>query len=293
MDESISKRHTHLQRVVRNGLRRSEGKLEKQKVELSQAAEWERFQQIGDTLSANFHTLQKGLEHIRLPNVHTGEEIEIRLDPSLMPQENVESYYRRARKAKRAGPVLAQQIERTEKDVEFFTGLQNQLSAMDAVEDPALCEREMASIENKLINAGFLPKPSVPKAAPEPEQGFRRVILEEKWTVLIGRNDAENDDLTLHVARPHDLWFHAYGSPGSHVVLRRDSRDEVVPRSVIEQTAALAAWFSKQKHSTKVAVNYTEKRYVRKPRKAPAGLVMIEREKTVYVRPWNPHEKSE
>ena len=73
--------------------------------------------------------------------------------------------------------------------------------------------------------------------------------------------------------------------------MRRDSRDEEVPRSVIEQAAALAAWFSKQKHSTKVAVNYTEKRYVRKPRKSPPGLVMIEREKTIYVRPWNPHEK--
>ncbi len=289
----ISIKANHLQRVVRKALQRSERKLEKQNAEAEEARLGERLQQWGDTLSANYKAVRRGLSSVRLANVHSGEDVEIILDPALSPQENVQEYYRRAAKAKRAGPAVQRQVERTQAEIQFLSALQNRLAACEPSDDTARTTTEIESIENELIARGFLPKAPPAKGPQLEEQGFRRVVLEEKWTILIGRNDAQNDDLTLHVARPHDLWFHAYGSPGSHVVLRRDSKDEPVPQNVVERAASLAAWFSKQKHSTKVAVNYTEKRYVRKPRKAPPGLVMIEREKTIYVRPWNPHESRE
>ncbi|HTX98773.1 MAG TPA: NFACT RNA binding domain-containing protein, partial [Bacteroidota bacterium] len=108
--------------------------------------------------------------------------------------------------------------------------------------------------------------------------------------VLAGKSSENNDELTLHVAKPHDLWFHARGSSGSHVVLRVSTGKGEPGKKAREQAAAIAAYYSKMKTAGLVPVAMTEKKYVRKPKGAKAGSVVLEREKVVFVRPGLPEK---
>ena len=121
----------------------------------------------------------------------------------------------------------------------------------------------------------------------------RSYQTKDGWTVLVGRSNQENDYLTHRMAHPEDYWFHAHGVPGSHVVLRREGRKDNPSAKTIEEAAAIAAFFSKARHSSKAPVIYTLKKYVRKPRGAKAGLAMCQREKSIMVLPKDPAEGRE
>ena len=118
-----------------------------------------------------------------------------------------------------------------------------------------------------------------------PEIKPRRYRTSDGWLVLVGRNERENDRLSLKVASPNDYWFHTHGSPGSHVVLRREDRKDEPSRKTLEEAAALAGHWSKQKTSSKAAVIYTLAKYVTKPRGAKPGSVTVRREKLIMVEP--------
>ena len=118
----------------------------------------------------------------------------------------------------------------------------------------------------------------------------RRYRTRDGWEVWVGRNNEENDHLTHKLARQDDLWFHVHGAAGSHVVLRRDGRKDNPSKSTIEEAAQMAAFFSKASGASKAPVIYTEKRYVRKPRKSPAGLAQCTHEKTIMVAPREPRD---
>jgi predicted ribosome quality control (RQC) complex YloA/Tae2 family protein len=118
----------------------------------------------------------------------------------------------------------------------------------------------------------------------------RRLKTREGWDVMIGRSNEGNDYLTHQLARPEDYWFHVHGAAGSHVVLRRGKGKNEPSRQTIEEVAAWAAFYSQARTAGKVSVIVTRKKYVRKPKKAPPGLAMCEREKTVMVRPREPEK---
>lgn len=118
----------------------------------------------------------------------------------------------------------------------------------------------------------------------------RKYRTREGWEVWVGRNNEENDHLTHKMARQDDLWFHVHGAAGSHVVLRREGRKDNPPKSAIEEAAQIAAFFSKASGASKAPVIYTEKRYVRKPRKSPAGLAQCTHEKMIMVAPREPRD---
>jgi predicted ribosome quality control (RQC) complex YloA/Tae2 family protein len=115
-----------------------------------------------------------------------------------------------------------------------------------------------------------------------------RTLVVDGFEILVGRGDEDNDRLTFEIGEPHDLWLHvAGGSPGSHVVVRNPGRGDV-PRGVVEQAAAAAAWYSKARNAARVEVHYCRVADVSKPRGAPTGLVELARWKSVKVRPGLP-----
>ena len=120
----------------------------------------------------------------------------------------------------------------------------------------------------------------------------RRLKSREGWDVLIGRNNEGNDYLTHHLARPEDYWFHVHGAAGSHVVLRRGKGKNEPSKQTVEEVAAWTAFYSQARTAGKVPVIVTRKKYVRKPRKAPPGSALCEREKTVMVKPQEPPRSS-
>jgi predicted ribosome quality control (RQC) complex YloA/Tae2 family protein len=129
--------------------------------------------------------------------------------------------------------------------------------------------------------------------APSARLQPRRLKTDEGWHVLIGRNNEGNDYVTHVLARPEDYWFHAHGSPGSHVVLRRGKGKDEPSKATIEQVAQWAAFYSQARTAGRVPVIVTRKKYVRKPRKGPPGLALCTNEKTLIVRPQEPRRESE
>jgi predicted ribosome quality control (RQC) complex YloA/Tae2 family protein len=163
--------------------------------------------------------------------------------------------------------------------------------AVSAIE--ALANRSLAALPPVLRRpleprttaaAGGRREPRAPSARHQP----RRLRTNEGWDVLIGRTNEGNDFLTHQLARPEDYWFHVHGAPGSHVVLRRGKGKNEPSRRTLEEVASWAAYYSQARTAGKVPVIYTRKKYVRKPRKAPAGLAVCEREKSLMVRPAEP-----
>jgi len=125
------------------------------------------------------------------------------------------------------------------------------------------------------------------------EVPFRRYMLADGYEVWVGRNARQNDRLTLQYARKYDLWMHARGVGGSHTVLRLPGKSVHPPAAVVEQAAAIAAYFSKARTSSMVPVIVTERKYVRKPRKSRPGTVIVERERVLLVEPVLPGENNE
>lgn len=282
--------------------------------DLDHADRGDEFRRTADALAANLHTLTQGQEQAEIYDLLDGSPLTVPLDPALAPAANLEVWYRKARKAAKGCQIIAANLEKAERR---HAALQAALMALDALgtqNNPEACNNPDAClnpdacnnpeidnnpIENlaaiqewEVIHQDLLPaeKPSRRRAhsPEEPARPFRRYLLDDRWEVWVGRNNKENDELTHRASHTKDIWLHAQGVPGSHVILRTSGRPDQVPKMVIEKAAALAALHCRSKHSALVPVIYTERRYVRKPRKASPGLAVCLREKNLFAEPGVP-----
>jgi predicted ribosome quality control (RQC) complex YloA/Tae2 family protein len=250
----------------------------------------EFYRRQAEALAASLHTLSAGASAAEVPDPRTGEVMVIPLDPALGPAANMEAWFRKASKAEKGRDVIAARLETARADVTVLNEALAGLDGLEAGGQTPPVER-LASLQawRRTHLAILAEQPAVPGRRPygpeEPGRPFRRYLIDGRWEVWVGRNNKENDELTHRAAHVRDIWFHAQGVSGSHVVLRTGGRPEQVPRAVLAKAAALAALNSKARHSSLVPVIYTEKRYVRKPRKAPAGTAVCLREKSLFVEP--------
>ncbi|MBD3244035.1 MAG: DUF814 domain-containing protein [Chitinivibrionales bacterium] len=266
-------------------------KLEKQRNELAAARDFKHLRQLGDTLLANADALARGADSCELPNAHTGRQVTIKLNPKLDARRNAELYYRKARRAQRGLETIAANAARTEQQLQDTAELLIELGdGIDRVGhddyDPA---RFVEEARERLQALGALPRTgrSTTKAA---EAVPYRHVRFDGHDIYIGRNDTQNDELTVRFARPWDLWLHVAVHAGSHVVVRRDRKAVPVPDRVVAAAASMAAWFSKARHSSSVEVHVAERRYVEKRRRSPAGEVCLHQYKSVRVNPLSPQE---
>ena len=183
-------------------------------------------------------------------------------------------------------------MRRVERSHDHLGRAEAQLKALrdlrSEAESPRTSEKRMAEILDALSPGATA---SRAEQAPVDERAERlgirprRYTVAGGWTVLVGRSAQENDVLTHRYASPDDLWFHARQAQGSHVVLRKERKKTQVPKEAIIQAASIAAHYSKARKSKTVPVSYTEKRYVKKVKKAPAGTAAMLREKVIFVPP--------
>lgn len=239
-----------------------------------------------EALAAVLHTVTRGSEEIRAPDLRGGGELVIPLDPARTPASNLEQWFRRARKAERGRELIAERVEEAASRGEALDAARR---ALDDGDRGRPLERLAALRAWRDGHADLLPA-AVPagrtaRAPDQPARPFRRYLVDERWEVWIGRSNQENDELTHRASHGRDLWLHAQGVTGSHVILRTGGRPDRVPRPVLEKAAALAALHSKGRHSALVPVVWTERRYVRKPRKAPPGTAVCQREQVLFVEP--------
>ncbi|HSH00257.1 MAG TPA: NFACT family protein [candidate division Zixibacteria bacterium] len=265
--------------AAHSALKRQARVIEKIEADISEAENFERYREIADILKANLHQLKRGMESVSLDDLYGDTTVTIELDPKLDGPENADRYYKRYQKGREGLETLTRRLEVAQSEL---GRLQTICAALDEAPESAR-ERyaeELAALRKQRESA-------------EPGEKSLRLPYRTYTTttglqIFVGRDGTDNDDTTFKHIKPYELWFHAAQCPGSHVGLKFPNKDFTPSKREIEETAALAAWFSKARNSATVPVNYTERKYVRKPRKAKPGLVTIERERTVMVRPTAP-----
>ena len=234
--------------------------------------------------------MKQGESGLETADLRDGHPLSIELNPALSPSANMENWFRRARKAEKGRDIILARLEEALTHADQFALATQRLEEIASSNCQEL-ECLAALLDWHTAHAALLPATGAASsrrtghAPEEPSRPFRRYQVDEKFEVWVGRNNKENDQLTHRASHSKDIWFHAQGVAGSHVILRTQGKPESIPKAVIEKAASLAALNSKAKHSSLVPVIYTERRYVRKPRKSPPGMATCLREKSIFVEP--------
>jgi predicted ribosome quality control (RQC) complex YloA/Tae2 family protein len=226
----------------------------------------------GELLLAYASQIPPGSTEAVLPGFD-GEPVTVPLDPGLTSVENAQRLFDRYAKVRDARPQVEARLRAVHNDRRY-------LESMLAMVDTASGTDDLGELRRELADEGYLPQRRGPPAAPPKPRTF---VLEGGAHLLAGRSNQDNDRVTFKAAGPDDLWFHARGVPGAHVILRTGGRAPT--EAEIAAAASAAAYFSAARAAAHVAVDYTERKYVRKPRGSRPGMVTYERERTIQVAP--------
>jgi predicted ribosome quality control (RQC) complex YloA/Tae2 family protein len=290
--EALKQEALHLRSVCLRRLKRIRRKLEKQEQDQKEASRYNWFTQIADSLIAHPDSVKRGATNAVVENIHTQSTEEITLDPGISVFENAKELYRRARKGKRGLEIIEDHIRlarQEEKDIAALCTEAERLSAEDSGA-PEAFSAAVIDLRAKLVDRGALPREGSTHGRSDTDDVPYRHLMLHGWDIYIGKNDAQNDELTTRFAKPWDIWMHVAAHAGSHVVVRRDKNADWPPRDILLKVAAFAVWFSKAKHTSYADVDVTEARFVRKRRHAPPGEVIAERCKTLRASPKSPQE---
>ena len=266
-----------LQKLLSNLIDRTSRKINKQRAELSQCGNREQLRICGDLLHANLYRIERGAEYADVENYYdeNGAVMRIKLNPAISPAANAQRYYKEYQKAKTAETVLAEQIEKGQAELEYLESVADAVNRSDS-------ERELSQIREELTEQGYLrqPRGKQQKLQKLPPKEY---TTSDGFTVLVGRNNRQNDLLTLKTASKTDLWFHTKDIHGSHVILKTDGRQP--GEKALLEAARLAPPHSTARESSTVPVHYTLVKYVSKPAGAKPGMVIYVNNKTLYVDP--------
>jgi len=232
----------------------------------------------GELLMAYMYMVEKGAKTFMAENFYDDNKpIKITLDPLLTVSENAQRYFKQYNKQKRTFAALQEQIVKNQEDLAYLDSV---AAAMETITD----EADIAEIRAELATQGFAKRSTVSKNKKAAQTAKPlRYISSDGFDIYIGKNNTQNDNLTLRMANNHDIWMHTKDIPGSHVIVITGGK-ELSERTILE-AANLAAYHSKAKNSTQVPVDYVAKRHVRKPNGAKPGFVIYDSHKTVYVTP--------
>lgn len=273
--ERMKQRSGDLLKSILAVYNRTAKKLELQKGELAACGEREVFRVRGDLLSANIYRMEKGMNEITVDNYLTGEQETIKLDVRLTPSQNAQKCYGEYRKLDTAEKMLTKLIEQEKQELVYLD------SVFDAAAR-AQTDAELQEIRLELSQSGYLKK-GKNKTTDKTVKPLQPLKFKSKdgFDIWVGRNNIQNDKLTLKTAKGDDLWLHTKDIPGSHVIVFAKGRE--IPDSTILEAARFAASNSKAKGGTKIPVDYTKVRYVKKPNGAKPGMVIFTNNKTLLV----------
>jgi predicted ribosome quality control (RQC) complex YloA/Tae2 family protein len=263
----------------RTKLQRTIAAIEDDLAKTERADEYERNASL---LMANLSVVGKGAKTVALSN--GSDVVEVTVEPRLTPAQNAQRYFEKAKKSRVSYAQSRERLAGLRSRMEQVTAL---LAAAETIHTKEEFKTFMSERMVELAQFG------VGEKAKEREQlPFRIFTVDGGFEVWAGKSSRNNDELTMKYAKPNDLWFHARGASGSHVILKTTSGKGEPGKKAKEQAAAIAAYYSKMKNAKMVPVAMTEKKYVRKPKGAPPGTVVIEREKVIFAEPALP-ENSE
>ena len=277
--ERLSQKKGDIVKLVKNCIDRCEKKLSIQQDKLRDVADRDKLQLYGELITANIYCIPKGTKIATVSNYYSenGENIDIPLDENKTPQENAQRYFRQYSKAKSTYTNTVQQLEDSMNELNYLESVKTML-------DNCVSTQEIEEIRQELAESGYA-KTSVKnnkKKQPKPSEPHE-FISSDGFTILVGKNNRQNDTLTLKTAASSDIWLHTKNIPGSHVIIRTDRR-EITDKTLFE-AAVLCAYHSSAKLSANVPVDYTTVKNVKKPSGAKPGMVIYENFKTINVTP--------
>ena len=275
--ESTSPEHelllpTRLLERARRRLKKLEGKARGLARELESAGDPAPVRAVGDLILARFHEVPTGTDEVVLTDFE-GNEVAVELDPTLSPDGNARRYYDEAARLERVREKLPQQVEAARHAAGEW---RERIEAVEAGREPPEGLAELLGPEPEGQRQG--------KGGESPSLPYHRYRSSGGLEIRVGRGARRNDDLTFHHSRPDDIWMHVREAPGAHVILRW-GRKENPPRRDLLEAATLAALASEARNAGTVPVDWTRRKYVRKPRNAPPGAVVPDRVETVFVEP--------
>ncbi|MGE5544617.1 MAG: NFACT family protein [Bacillota bacterium] len=273
----------NISRNVKTLLDKAYKKLFFQEGDLQQVQKSEILRVSGELLTTYSHQISKGQSKVTLPNFDGQGVTEIELLPHLTPQQNAQRYFKQYAKAKKARNRLEEFIEHNRQEIRYLESIQVAL-------DKAATMEEIEEIMDELEEQGLAKSRSRSKRRPDTSRP-RHFMSTDGLSIWVGKNNRQNEALTLKNSRKTDLWLHAQGYAGAHVILElppsiTDIDD--VPVSSLEEAAILAGYYSRGKDAEKVAIDYTFRSQVRKPRNSRPGMVVYDNYWTVYVNPSDP-----
>lgn len=272
------RRYAHdITRTLTTATERLRRKLDNQRRELAESTKREQKRLYADLINANLHAIPKGAASVELMNYYdeNAAMLTVPLDPSLSAVRNAQKYYKEYRKAKTAEEVLGQQIALGEEELLYLDSVADALSRASGTQ-------ELEELRRELEQSGYLRAKKEKRRTPQPTKPLT-FTSDDGFTILVGRNNVQNDRLTLRTAKGSDWWFHTKNIPGSHTVILTDG--VTPPETTLMQAAILAATHSKAAASAQVPVDYTQIKHVKKPSGAKPGMVIYENNRTVYVTP--------
>lgn len=272
-----AKRHgASARKVLQNNIERCEKKLALYADALNSEEQMEKCRLYGELLTANLHSLKSGTDTAAVDNYYAVERIAIPLDRQLTPGENAQRYYKKYQKLKAARDMAIVQREQTLSELNYLEGQLDNLTKCTA-------ENELSELIEELKDQGYIKrdkggKKKMKLAASKP----MHFVSSTGADIYVGKNNRQNDELTLRFASPNDIWMHTKNIPGSHVIVKGASEQDT---ATMTEAALLAAYYSRARGSENVAVDYTPRKYVKKPAGAKPGMVIYTTNKTAYVTP--------
>ncbi|EFS17290.1 MULTISPECIES: Rqc2 family fibronectin-binding protein [Staphylococcus] len=271
--ERVKQRANDLVRFVQQQLQKQQNKLSKLIDEYESAKDKETQQLYGELITANIYRIKQGDESVTALNYYTGEEVNIPLNPTKSPSVNAQYYYKQYNRLKTREHELDHQIQLTKENIDYFSNIEQQLEhiTVDDIDD----------IRDELADQGFMKQRKNTKKKKNAQIQLQTYRSSDGDTILVGKNNKQNDYLTNKKAQKSHIWFHTKDIPGSHVVILNDSPSD----ETIKEAAMLAGYFSKAGNSGQIPVDYTEIRNVHKPSGAKPGFVTYDNQKTLYATP--------
>ncbi len=273
----LKQRANDLFRLLVNTTERITKRLANQRDELRDCEKKDEMKLLGDLLSANIYRLQKGDTSVTLENFYDENcpQIEIKLDERLSPSQNAQKYYALYRKSVTAEKKLAEQIKLGEEELEYIDSVFDALTRANS-------ENEVNELRMELAEQGYIRAVRL-KGKPPKSQPPHEYVSSDGYTILAGRNNKQNDKLTMKTAAKTDIWLHTHNIAGSHVIIVTNG--ETPPDRTIEEAAIIAAVNSKASASAQVPVDYCLDKFVKKPVGSKPGMVIFSNNKTAYVNP--------
>ncbi len=259
---------------IENELKRNQSKVVKLQQTLADTEHAENYRRDGELLTTFMAQVPKGAAFVELPNYYEEDHLlKIKLNPALTPNQNAQKYFQKYQKLKNAVKVVHGQIEQATQEISYLESVLSQLEIAGPM--------DIEMIREELLEQGYVKKRGSKKQKQPKKSKPEEFYSSAGNLILVGRNNLQNDQLTLRTAKKTDIWLHAKDIPGSHVIIKETNPSE----ETLMEAANLAAYFSKYRLSAQVPVDYVQVKHVHKPNGAKPGYVIYENQKTIYVTP--------